>query len=176
MAAAIGAMAGTLYALTAARNIVLGDSAEFVTTAITLSVAHPSGYPLLTLLGHTMAALPIGPLAARVNLLSAACGAVTAAILQIEPMSKDVTVAAIADDNDRLLRRYRIPPPVIGRHANFDPYILRDYATPARLVGFRFMAASLRPQAAVWFRRALDIDPDFAEARSDLARATAPGR
>ena len=54
LAAGIGLAIFVLYALTAARDIVLGDSAEFVTVAATLGVAHPSGYPLFSLLEHAM--------------------------------------------------------------------------------------------------------------------------
>jgi hypothetical protein len=93
-------------------------------------------------------------------------------VLQIEPLARDVTLAAMADDNDRLLRRYRIPSPALATHMNFDSYVLRAYATPARLMGYQMLAADLRPQAAAWFQRALAIDPTYAEAREGLARAT----
>jgi hypothetical protein len=77
LGAAVVAASGTVYFLTAARDIVVGDSPEFVTVAVTLGVAHPPGYPLLTLLAHAFSLLPLEPLPFRVNLLSVVCGAGT---------------------------------------------------------------------------------------------------
>jgi hypothetical protein len=69
-----------LYVRTAARDIVVGDTPELMTVAVTFGVAHPSGYPLLTLLGHLFSLLPFGAVAFRVNLMSAVCGAGTVAL------------------------------------------------------------------------------------------------
>ena len=75
------AVAATLYLLTAARDIFVGDSPEFVTVAVTLGVAHPPGYPLLTMLGHLFSLLPLEPVAFRVNLLSVVCDALTVGLI-----------------------------------------------------------------------------------------------
>ena len=72
-----------LYVYTAARDIVVGDTPELMTVAVTLGVAHPSGYPLLTLLGHLFSLLPLGPVAFRVNLMAAVCGAGTVALVYV---------------------------------------------------------------------------------------------
>lgn len=64
-----------LYARTAARDIVLGDSPELTGAAIALGVAHPPGYPVWTMLGHLFTLMPLGPLPFRVALLSAIAGA-----------------------------------------------------------------------------------------------------
>ena len=63
--------AAALYASTAARDIVVGDTSELITAAITLGVVHAPGYPLFTVLGHLFSAVPVGPLPFRVNLMSA---------------------------------------------------------------------------------------------------------
>ena len=55
------ALAGVLYTLTAARDIVVGDTAELAAAALTLGVAHAPGYPLLTIIGHAFSWLPVGP-------------------------------------------------------------------------------------------------------------------
>src|SRR5215510_4781276 len=70
---AVGVMlaAAVLYWQTAAWDIVVGDSAEFTTIALTGGVAHPPGYPLLMLLGRLFSWLPFGEPAFRVNLVSA---------------------------------------------------------------------------------------------------------
>ncbi|MDE2291009.1 MAG: DUF2723 domain-containing protein, partial [Elusimicrobia bacterium] len=57
------------------------DSGDLAASAWTLGVAHPPGYPFYTLLGHVWAALlPLGTVAYRLNLMSAAAGAAAAAL------------------------------------------------------------------------------------------------
>ncbi|MET0553159.1 MAG: DUF2723 domain-containing protein [Vicinamibacteria bacterium] len=76
-----GAAALAAYLRTIAPTVVGGDSGELVTAAATLGVAHPPGYPLYTLLAHAFTWLPFGGVALRVNLLSAVCGALAAALV-----------------------------------------------------------------------------------------------
>ncbi len=83
LGATVVAAAGVLYGATAARDIVVGDTPEFIAAAITLGIPHGPGYPLFTLLGHLFASLPIGPLPFRVNLLAATCGAITVGIVYL---------------------------------------------------------------------------------------------
>lgn len=52
----------------------LGDSGELIISAYQLSIAHPPGYPLFTILGKIFTFLPFGSVAWRVNLMSALCG------------------------------------------------------------------------------------------------------
>ena len=72
-----------LYFLTAARDIVVGDTPEFITVAVTLGVPHPPGYPLFTMLGHLFSYLPLGPIPFRVNLLAVTCDALTVGIVYL---------------------------------------------------------------------------------------------
>jgi hypothetical protein len=83
IAAAIVLLAGVLYFLTAARDIVVGDTPELITAAVSLGVAHPPGYPLFTMLGHLFSLLPLGSIPFRVNLLAAACGALTVGVVYL---------------------------------------------------------------------------------------------
>src|SRR6185503_6043124 len=80
---AVGVMvvATVLYWQTAAREIVVGDSAEFATIALSGGVAHPPGYPLLILLARLFSWLPVGTAAFRVNLVSVAAGVATAGLV-----------------------------------------------------------------------------------------------
>ena len=48
----VAAAALVVYVATLARTVPTGDSGELVTAAATLSLAHPTGYPLYLLLGH----------------------------------------------------------------------------------------------------------------------------
>jgi dolichyl-phosphate-mannose-protein mannosyltransferase len=78
---AVTIAAALLYGVTAARDIVTGDTPELAAAAVTLGVAHPPGYPLLTLLGHLFSQLPIDPVAFRLNLFASFCGAITVAFV-----------------------------------------------------------------------------------------------
>ncbi|MGI9228761.1 MAG: glycosyltransferase family 117 protein [Gammaproteobacteria bacterium] len=70
-----------VYALTAARTVVLEDDGLFLMASFDAGVAHPPGYPLYTLLGHLFSWLPIDPPALRVHLLSGLLGALTCGVL-----------------------------------------------------------------------------------------------
>ena len=76
-AAAVFAAASVLYFLTAARDIVVGDTPELITAAVTFGVAHPPGYPLFSMLGHLFSLLPFGSIPFRVNLLAVTCDVLT---------------------------------------------------------------------------------------------------
>jgi hypothetical protein len=71
-----------LYIATRAPDLTFIDSGELTAAAATLGIAHPTGYPLYTLLGRLLCALP-GPLEpiTRLTLLSAAAGAGAAALV-----------------------------------------------------------------------------------------------
>jgi hypothetical protein len=69
------------YTTTMARTIYWGDGIELTSAAAVLGVAHPTGYPLFMLLGKAFAQLPLGTIAFRVNLMSAAAATVLAALV-----------------------------------------------------------------------------------------------
>ncbi len=82
--ALIGLGAFVLYLITLCPTIFVEDSAEFSTAAAIFGVPHPPGYPLYTLLaGLFVRVVPIGDVAYRSNLFSAACGAVAVAMLWV---------------------------------------------------------------------------------------------
>ncbi len=69
-----------LYAAGACRTIYVGDSGELVAAVHTLGIPHPTGYPLYVLLGKLWTlAVPVGSVAFRMSLFSAACAAGAAA-------------------------------------------------------------------------------------------------
>jgi hypothetical protein len=73
-----------LYSSTAAPSIValFDDTLEFQLVLPTFGIAHPTGYPLYTLLGGIWSwLLPFGNWAWRTNLLSACAAAATVALL-----------------------------------------------------------------------------------------------
>ncbi|MHB0878444.1 MAG: protein O-mannosyl-transferase family [Anaerolineae bacterium] len=82
-AAVLAVAAGLLYLATTAPSVatVFDDSLEFQVVLPSLGIAHPSGYPLYTLLGHAFSLLLWGSAAFRVNAMSACCGALAVALL-----------------------------------------------------------------------------------------------
>jgi Protein of unknown function (DUF2723) len=100
IAASVAAFALVLYVLTAARDIVVGDTADFVAAALTLGVAHAPGYPLLTMIGHALSWLPLGPAPFRVNLIAAlsdaaAIGVICLTMTRLTPNRVAVAVAGV---------------------------------------------------------------------------------
>lgn len=85
--AALGALvfggALALYVRTLAPGLLYSDGGEFQALAVTLGLAHPTGYPVYLLLGKLFTLLPLGSYAYRVNLLSAAAAALTLALLYL---------------------------------------------------------------------------------------------
>ncbi len=81
---ALGLFAATLvlYVWTLAPGLVRGDGGELQYVLAIRGVAHPTGYPLYTLLGWLWTKLiPFGSIAWRINLLSAVCGAGAVALV-----------------------------------------------------------------------------------------------
>jgi len=86
-----------VYLLTLCPTVYVGDSAEFITNAVTLGINHPTGYPLYTVLGRLIVLLmPFWAPAATVNLLSAIAASLSAVclylIIQMLTSRKDVAV------------------------------------------------------------------------------------
>jgi tetratricopeptide (TPR) repeat protein len=80
--AALGIAVFVLYAAGACRTIYVGDSGELVAAVHTLGIPHPSGYPLYVLLGKLWTlVVPVGSVAFRMSLFSAACAAAAVALL-----------------------------------------------------------------------------------------------
>ena len=74
-----------IYLSTLAPGIVAaGDNAELITSAWTLGIAHPPGYPLFSFLGRLLCFLPLSSVAARVNLSSALFGSLTVYLLYLD--------------------------------------------------------------------------------------------
>lgn len=66
-----------VYVWTAAPNVTLQDSGEFLTAAQHFGVPHPTGYPLWTFLAWLFHFLPFGNAAWLINVFSGVCGALT---------------------------------------------------------------------------------------------------
>ena len=73
-----------LYVRTAAPTVLPADGGEFQFVPYIAGIAHPTGYPLYTMLGWLWShALPFGDVAYRMNLFSALWAAVAVALLYL---------------------------------------------------------------------------------------------
>jgi tetratricopeptide (TPR) repeat protein len=82
--AAAGGLAFGLYLLTLAPSVDFIDSGELSAAAWTFGIAHPTGYPLFTLLAGAWSHLPFGgSVIGRLNLLAAAWCAVAVGLLVV---------------------------------------------------------------------------------------------
>ena len=70
-----------LYLVTLAPTVTFEDSGELIAAAYNLGVPHEPGYPLWTMIAHLFTWLPFGDVAYRVNLMSAVCSALAAALI-----------------------------------------------------------------------------------------------
>jgi hypothetical protein len=96
-----GMAAFALYAVTSAPSVatVFDDSLEFQVVLPTLGIAHPSGYPLYTLLGWLFThLLPIRDPAGRGNLLSALAAGIAVGVFYLLALrlAKSRAAAAVA--------------------------------------------------------------------------------
>ena len=71
IAAALGCCVAVLYLVTAAPGVQYTDSGELAAACVTFGVAHPTGYPLFTLLGHVWTLLPWSSPVFGLNILAA---------------------------------------------------------------------------------------------------------
>ena len=82
IAVLLGGASFALYAATLAPTVLAGDGGEFQFVPYLLGVAHPTGYPLYTMLGWLWShLLPLGDVAYRMNLFSALWAALAVALL-----------------------------------------------------------------------------------------------
>ncbi len=75
-----------VYLTTISPTVNFIDSGELITVSCTLGIAHPTGYPLYTLLGRLFSLIPMQTPACRVNLLSAVFGAAAVFFLSLTAM------------------------------------------------------------------------------------------
>jgi Protein of unknown function (DUF2723) len=88
----------------------------------------------------------------------------------IEPRSKSLSMEDLLNENEQLLQRYRPPIPGTVRRETFERDILLAYAWPAFQIASICERAGAKNEARKWYQRALQVDPEFSQAREGLAR------
>ncbi|MFQ5577472.1 MAG: protein O-mannosyl-transferase family [Anaerolineae bacterium] len=96
LAAGLAAVSLGVYAATLAPTVLFADGGEFQFVPWLPGIAHPTGYPLYTLLGWLFGHLiPFGEVAWRMNLFSAVAGA--AAVGIVYTVARQLTTRLFAD-------------------------------------------------------------------------------
>lgn len=97
-AIAVATVVFAVYLRTLAPTVMWYDMGEFATAALTLGIAHNTGYPLFMLLGKLFSYLPLGDPAYRINLMSAFFAASTVAVtyLYIWRLTESRAIAALS--------------------------------------------------------------------------------
>lgn len=62
-------------------SVTFSDSGDFITCAYTLGIAHPTGYPTWTMLGHLLTLVPLSNIGMRVTMLSCIAGALAVMVI-----------------------------------------------------------------------------------------------
>jgi hypothetical protein len=84
----------SIYLVFLCPTIAAGDTAELITVAATLGVAHPPGYPLFTMLGKLFTLIPLKSVAWRVNIMAACAQALAVLFLFLSLMKITKSPAA----------------------------------------------------------------------------------
>lgn len=102
--ASAGLIALAVYWLTLARDLTWAnfgvDGGELITAVVTHGSPHPPGYPLYILAGRLAYLLPLEPVAARFNLLSAACVALATALVALVACRDELPFASGNGDGE----------------------------------------------------------------------------
>ncbi|HEY5779474.1 MAG TPA: DUF2723 domain-containing protein [Terrimicrobiaceae bacterium] len=104
-----GLISFAVYAWSAAPNVTLLDSGEFVVAAQHFGVPHPTGYPLWTLLNWLFLLLPLGNAAWEVAIFSGLCAALAVGLCAALLSSIQIWCYGV-----RLVGRARLLPRVVA--------------------------------------------------------------
>ncbi len=98
ISAIVAAFSFLVYIQTMARSVPYIDGGELTTDLWTLGIAHPTGYPLYTMLGYLFVHIPILPeVAMRANLFAALCTSVAAGIVYLVFFRAQVVFGSAAE-------------------------------------------------------------------------------
>jgi hypothetical protein len=156
-------LAFAVYLTTMSRAMVPEDFGELATTATTLGIAHPTGYPLLTLMGRVVTALPLGGVEPffRLNVFSALLCAVALVFfhrlfaLLLAPLARAASARLAAAAATLTLA---FTPVFWTQSAYFEVYALHLAMTSIVLVLFlRALEAKAHPRLWLLFAYALGL-------------------
>lgn len=88
----------------------------------------------------------------------------------IEPVSKSIPLPEMVQENELLLQSYHPPAYATIRADTFEADILTIYTWPAFRIGSDCQRVGWKDEARKWYERALQLNPQFPQARDALAR------
>jgi 4-amino-4-deoxy-L-arabinose transferase-like glycosyltransferase len=153
IAALLGSAAFALYVLTLAPTVLAGDAGEFQFVPYLLGVAHPTGYPLYTLLGWAWSHLvPVGDVAYRLNLFSAFWAALAVGL--VYPTARTLlrqTIPALENAPQRLIAAlasatFAVTPTLWSQAVIAEVYGLHIFFVVALLLLFLTWAEQRKPR------------------------------
>jgi hypothetical protein len=150
-----------LYAATACRTVGPGDSGELTAVMTSWGVAHPPGYPLISLLGNLVNLLPFpGEPAFLLNLMSAlfaalACGVLVLAVLAAGGSAAAAVVAGLTLGASRVFWEYALVVEVFSLNALFGALLLWLFAEFLRSIETKSPRFALPPLLALVAAQAL---------------------
>lgn len=91
-----------VYLFTMSRSIPYIDGGELTTDLWTLGIAHPTGYPLFTMLGYLFVHIPILPeVSMRANLFAALCTSAAAGIIYLVFFRAQLVLSSRQDNHGK---------------------------------------------------------------------------
>lgn len=150
-----------LYVATACRTVGPGDSGELTAVMTSWGVAHPPGYPLISLLGNLVHLLPFpGEPAFLLNLMSAlfgalACGVLVLAVLVTGARAGAAVAAGLTLGVSRVFWEYSLVVEVFALNALFGALLLWLFAEFLRSIEEKAPRLVLPPLMALVAAQAL---------------------
>lgn len=91
-------------------------------------------------------------------------------VTRVEPRSKRIALSQMVSDTEELMQRYRPPSSGLFSPKSFESEILSRYAEPAWQIAKVYESNGRKEEAREWYQSALEVDPNFLEARRGLER------
>ena len=123
----VGLVAFLVYRATLAPGLTWAhtgtDGGDLVTAAMVWGVPHPPGYPTYTFLGHLFSRLPLGSVAFNLNVMSAVCAALAAALIAASVLRGAETLRRSAAQGDKTKLRDSFAAVIAGLTLGFGPML-----------------------------------------------------
>jgi len=132
-----------IYLLTLAPSVTEIDSGELAAVAYSWGIAHPTGYPLFSLLGHVWLKIPLpGEPLYRLNLLSAVLSALACSILYLTGLDISRSIQNKGSKQLGFQQRGYLVPLLSTLSLGLTPYVWRQ-ATITEVYSLQFLLWSL---------------------------------
>lgn len=133
-AGALTVLSFVVYLCTMSRSIPYIDGGELTTVLWTLGIAHPTGYPLFTLLGYAFVHIPFFPeVALRANLFAVVCASISGGIFYFVFLHAQVVLASDEKNPITKKNKQKATKQIVARNNNGGDFALRLVSAAAAL-------------------------------------------